>query len=212
MTQSGLVANDEENDYNPTDNNTSIKRQLDITKRTTRDTSTFSKAVRKLYNKWNLSNTTIDLIINSWREGTKCQYKLYFNKCCLYCEERKINPLQPTTIEAIEFPTYLFKQGHTQGQISTARSALSSIISLTSSSDFSFGNLPSVKRLMKGIYEAKPNFPKYRTIWNVGTVFNYYRQLEHQDQMPVSCKKLVLLMGLLSGGGGGGVSKISNIT
>ena len=55
---------------------------------------------------------------------------------------------------------------------------------------------------MKGIYEAKPNLPKYRTIWNVGTVFNYFRQIEHQDQMPVSLlgKKLALLMGLLSGG------------
>ena len=56
---------------------------------------------------------------------------------------------------------------------------------------------------MKGIYEAKPNFPKYRTIWNVGTVFNYYfKQIEHQDQMPVSLlgKKVALLMGLLSGG------------
>ena len=39
---------------------------------------------------------------------------------------------------------------------------------------------------MKGIYEAKPNFPKYRTICSVGTVFNYFRKTEHQDQMPVS--------------------------
>ena len=55
---------------------------------------------------------------------------------------------------------------------------------------------------MKGIYEAKPNLPKYRIIWNVGTVFNYFRQIEHQDQMPVSLlrKKLALLMGLLSEG------------
>ena len=50
--------------------------------------------------------------------------------------------------------------------------------------------------------EAKPNLPKYRTIWNVGTVLNYFRQIEHQDQMPVSLlgKKLALLMGLLSWG------------
>ena len=55
---------------------------------------------------------------------------------------------------------------------------------------------------MKGIYEAKPNLLKCRTIWNVGTVFNYFRQIEHQDQMPVSLsgKMLALLMGLLSGG------------
>ena len=67
-----------------------------------------------------------------------------------------MNLLQPTTIETIEFLTYLFKQGRSHGQISSARSALSSIISLTNSS-VSFGNLPLVKRLMKGIYEAKPN-------------------------------------------------------
>ena len=66
-----------------------------------------------------------------------------------------MNPLQPTSIEATEFLTYLFKQGHSHGQISAARSNLSSIISFTNSSDVSFGNLPLVKRLMKGIYEAK---------------------------------------------------------
>ena len=49
--------------------------------------------------------------------------------------------------------------------------------------------------------KQKPNLSKYR-IWNVGTVFNYFRQIEHQDQIPVSLleKKLALLMGLLSGG------------
>ena len=170
MAQSGLVANDEENDDNPIDDNTSIKRQLDVTKRTHRDTFIIPKdgfdylsAVRKLYKKWNLSNTTIDLIINIWREGTKSQYKFYFNKWCFYCEERKMDHSKPTTVLPTEFLTYLFKQGNSHGQISTARSALSSIISLTNSS-VSFGKLSSVKRLMKGIYEAKPNFPKYRTI------------------------------------------------
>ena len=70
-----------------------------------------------------------------------------------------MNPLQPTSIEATEFLTYLFKQGHSHGQISAARSALSSIISLTNSS-VSFGKLPLVKRLMKGIYEAKTKSPQ----------------------------------------------------
>ena len=119
MAQSGLVANDEENDDNPTNDNTSIKRQLDVTKQTHRATSIIPKdgfdylsVVRRLYEKWNLSNTTIDLIINSWRDGTKSQYKLYFNKWCFYCEDRKMNPLQPTSIEATGFLTYLFKQGH----------------------------------------------------------------------------------------------------
>ena len=87
MAQSGLVASGEEND-NPTDDNTSIKRQLDVTKQTHRATSIiipkdgfdYLSVVRRLYRKWNLSNTTVDLIINSWREGTKIQYKLYFSK------------------------------------------------------------------------------------------------------------------------------------
>ena len=39
MALSDLVANDEENDDNPTDDNTSIKRQLDVTKQTDRATS-----------------------------------------------------------------------------------------------------------------------------------------------------------------------------
>ena len=154
VAQSGLVASDEENDDNPTNDNTSIEIQLDVTKQTHRATSIIPKdgfdylsVVRILCKKWNLSNTTIDLIINSWREGSKSQYTLYFHKWCFYCEERKMHHVQPTSIGAIEFltSTYLFKQGHSHGQISTARSALSSIISLTNSPDVSFGNLPLVK-------------------------------------------------------------------
>ena len=66
--------------------------------------------------------------------------------------------------------------------ISTARSALSSIISLTNSSDVSFGNLP----LVFGMWVHS----------------NYFRQIEHQDQMPVSLlgKKLALPIRLLYGG------------
>ena len=71
MAQSCLVANDEKNDDNPTDDHTNIKRQFDVTKRTHRYASIVPKdgfdylsAGRRLYNKWNLSNTTIDLIIN----------------------------------------------------------------------------------------------------------------------------------------------------
>ena len=75
-----------------------------------------------------------------------------------------MDPLKPITVEAIEFLTYVFKQGHSHEQISISRSALLSIISLTNSSDVSFGNLPSVKCPMKGFYETKPNFPKYTTI------------------------------------------------
>ena len=112
MAQPGFAANDEENDNNPTDDNTSIKRQLSVTKQIHRAASIIPKdgfdylsVVRRLYKKWNLSNTTIDLIINCWREGTKSQCKLYFNIWCFNCEERKMNPLQPTTIEATEFFT-----------------------------------------------------------------------------------------------------------
>ena len=43
MALSGLVASDEENDDNPTDDNTSIKRQLDVTKQTHRATSIIPK-------------------------------------------------------------------------------------------------------------------------------------------------------------------------
>ena len=119
----------------------------------------------------------------------------------MYCTKQNILPLEPTLEQAIEFLVHLFhNEGLTYNQICSARSALSSILFLNG--DKRFGEYPLVKRVLKGMFQIKPVFPKYNIIWNVKSVFDYLRYLPHQDDLPLNVlsKKLVLLMSLLAGG------------
>ena len=54
---------------------------------------------------------------------------------------------------------------------------------------------------MKGIFELRPSLPRYPTVWNVNTVFNYVRT--QPDIADLSLKELSLrltfLLLLLSG-------------
>ena len=75
-----------------------------------------------------------------------------------FSKESIENSLRPTLHDGIEFLTYLFRQGYSHGQTSMARSAISVLIDQVN--DISFGKHPLVKRLIKGIFEARPIFPK----------------------------------------------------
>ena len=74
----------------------------------------------------------------------------------------------------LDFLLKLISDGHSYSQINTASSALSRIITINK---VPFGKHPDVKRFMKGIFELRPTFPKYYIIWDVGKVFNYFRNL-----------------------------------
>ena len=64
------------------------------------------------------------------------------------------------------------------------------------------GNLPIVRKYMKGIFELKPVFPKYTVIWNVSKVFNYFRAMVPPWQLTLKdlSLKLCVLLILLTGG------------
>ena len=65
-----------------------------------------------------------------------------------------------------------------------------------------FGKHSLVKRLFKGVFELRPTFPKYKTVWNVQKLFQYFRKLPHQKDLSIDLlgKKLALLLGILAGG------------
>ena len=77
--------------------------------------------------------------------------------------------------EGVNFLGELYDDGIGYSGLNTARSALSAIITL--SNNISFGNHPSVRRLMKGVYETRPSLPKHREIWYVRTVLDFLQTL-----------------------------------
>ena len=60
--------------------------------------------------------------------------------------------------------------------MNTARSMLSSVLQLNINSSLPVGQLPIVKRFMKGIYELCPSLPRYTAAWDLSTALNYFRK------------------------------------
>ena len=61
------------------------------------------------------------------------------------------------------------------------------------------GQHPLVSRLMKGVYNLRPPWPKYSKTWDVGIVLRYLRSMELNDKLTlkVLSLKLALLFALV---------------
>ena len=83
--------------------------------------------------------------------------------------------------------------------INTARSAVSSIVTLPNNS--SFGTQPMVCRFFKGVFELKPSLPKWKNIWDVNSVLTYLSNLHPRQDLTLKdlTYKTTMLLALLSG-------------
>ena len=156
----------------------------------------------KYYKSKGFNAETIELLLRSWRGSTKEQYNVYLKQWCAYFKNRG-EPYAPTLRNGIKFLTFLFHtKGYTYNQIAMARSALSSVIEMENHCGVTFGKHPLVKRLIKGVFESWPTFPRYTIVWNVNTLFTFFRHLGDQKwlSMEMLGKKLALLIGILGGG------------
>lgn len=136
----------------------------------------------------------------SWQNRTK---KKYCNSTCIkkwqnFCTPRKINHIQPSLVPVLDFLTALHQQGLTYNAIDTARSALSSSVTLEDGT--CVGKHPLVSRLRKGIFQEKPPRPKYTEIWDALIVLIYLQSLSPVDTLSLKelTLKLVVLILLVS--------------
>lgn len=146
-----------------------------------------------------ISEAAAKLIMASWRDGTKKQYSTYITKWQKFCNQRQISHIQPSVVPVLEFLTLLYQQGLTYSAINTARSALSSYITLETGT--CVGKHPLVSRLMKGIFQEKPPRPKYTENWDVSIVLSYLQSLSPVDKLSLKelTLNLVVLILLVSG-------------
>ena len=110
-----------------------------------------------------------DIIMASWRSGTSKQYQSYLSRWQEYCIENQLDPFEATVENGIEFLTSLFNKGLGYSAINTARSALSTVITVPNYA--TFGTHPLVTRFLKGVFEMKPSLPRYAVVWDIGTSF-----------------------------------------
>ena len=93
-------------------------------------------------------NDTVDILMASWRKGTFFNYSLYMSKWFKFASCNKNLSVEPLVQVVLVFLTSLARQGKSFNQICMARNTLSSMIN--QQQNVSFGNIPIVKRYMKG--------------------------------------------------------------
>ena len=93
----------------------------------------------------------IDIILSSWREGTKSQYQSAAEKWFEFCVANNCDMISPPLPSALSYLTALNESGLSYSSVNTARSVLSSIL-IWEGCQTPFGQLPIVKRFMKGIF------------------------------------------------------------
>ena len=151
--------------------------------------------VRRYLNGKCLSTTATTVMEQSWGSGTRKQYATYLQKWRHYCSPRGIDPICPSVDDGINF----LDSDIGYSAINTARSAVSSIVTL--SNNFSFGTHPMVCCFLKGVFELKPSLPKYMNIWDVNIVLTYLSSLLLPQDLTLKdlTYKTTMLLALLSG-------------
>ena len=134
------------------------------------------EGVREVFLNQGFDNDTVDILMASWKKGTFSNYSLYMNKWFKFASFNKVSPVEQQVQVALAFLTSLVRQGKSFNQICMARSPLPSVIN--QQQNVSFGNIPIVKRYMKGILEYHPTLPKFQFTWIVSLLFNYFLNMQ----------------------------------
>ncbi|KXJ06916.1 hypothetical protein AC249_AIPGENE11513 [Exaiptasia diaphana] len=143
-----------------------------------------------------ISGRAADIIMASWREGTRKQYSTHINKWIKYCGKKQVDCLHPNIGDIIDFLTELFDVEHlSYSSLNTARSALSTIISINGSG---VGSHPLVVRFLKGVYNLNPPIVRYKSIWDVGLVLKYLKSFRACTLLHLKdlSHKLVMLLAI----------------
>lgn len=122
-----------------------------------------------------LSSGTVQIILDSWGQGTKKQYKYAWEKWYMWNYIRYGNPFQTTEITVIQFLNYLFQSGKSYSVLNSHKAMLLQTLPF-------FGNLwckdcPLIGRFMKGVYFKRRPKPRYLFTWDVSCVLKYLSSL-----------------------------------
>ena len=158
------------------------------------------RCVRKAFTDRGFSEQATNLLMGSWRNTTRSAYSHYIEKWRLYAEQWQVDIFRPPIEYPINFLANLFDLGASHSSMCMARSALSCLIYVQNGS---FGNLPIVKRFMKGVFEARPALPRYAKTetWDPQVVLNYLEAFHPNADITLRelTYKLVTLLAILTG-------------
>lgn len=95
----------------------------------------------------------------------------------------------------LAFLSDLYSCGLHYSALNTARSAISSVFSVTK--DMQIGNSPLIRRFMRGVFNKRPSLPRYNCTWDVGNVLSFITSWPENhvlDLKRLSMKTAILLL------------------
>ena len=143
---------------------------------------------------------TAEIILQSWRETTKSQYRSYLRCWLHFCYLRKADPLSTSVNLLLSFLTQLFEQGLGYSAINTAKSAVSVFIAAcTQQPEPSTHWL--ISKFLKGVFTARPALPRNAITSNPKLVLNHLASLFPSGSLSFLqlSRKLLMLLALLTG-------------
>ena len=117
-----------------------------------------------------LSENATTLWLSSWRQATNSSYDSAWRIWVRWCQQRSFSPMAGHPPVVANFLADQYSEGKQYRTINSYRSALSSTLPVAQSGPI--GQTTLVKRLMTGIYNARPPQPRYSQSWKVSTVLS----------------------------------------
>ena len=146
-----------------------------------------------------LSSGIIEIIMASWRPGTKGVYNRTAQRWLEYCRRRGCHTQHLTVSEVLDFLHALFAQGLGYSVINSHRSAFSSILQVPGVERIGEHNL--VYRFMKGAFNLRPPQPRYSKMWDINKVLLYLKGLGRNEDLTLRqlTLKIAILLSILAG-------------
>ena len=136
-----------------------------------------------------------NIFVNSWRTGNQSRYGAYIREWFGFCTKQQIDPTHPNIIKVLEFLHSLKMRNVGYSVINTARSALSTFITID---NHTVGMHPLVCRYLKGVFNEFPVLSKHSFTWDIGVVLKYISSLNTENVQHLS-QKLATLLAVLCG-------------
>lgn len=142
-----------------------------------------------------IPDTSVDIFLASITTATFKQYNSSWKKWWQYCCEGNHDMFNPSMSVIIKFLTNKFEEGASYGSLSSLRAA----ISLITTTDIS--NDSRLCRFFKGVYNLRPNKPKYNVTWDPTAVLDYLATWYPNESITIEqlTLKITSLMALTTG-------------
>ena len=110
------------------------------------------QGLREAIKQRGISGKAAEIILCSWSESTHKQYEPHIKRWTTFCDQREINPFDPSVTSLLDFLIELHEKRLAYSTLNTARSAISAFTIPKDNS--SIGSHPTVTRFMKGVYRV----------------------------------------------------------